>query len=396
MTQTYCRTLTALFLASTMCFESVRAQDAVVLHLSDGHLASYATGEVDSITFSTEGSVEHDKWYHTLENPGIADYLRDFEYDAADYSYTRIFSYRGLPYLDAQQSWPYGVTLRWQQHAWNVKSQIVEVSSTGWDGHQGTDSHPEHFAYNVSPQANSATLYNLTPGRTYYYRCVVDGLPQPARRFHTLGQLRMLRLDNLRNVRDLGGWPLASGRHVAYGRIYRGEEMNTVHTDRYQLLHSITPADSLMMRDLLGIGADLDLRSAEEIPYPGSPLGQDLSYINLDINDLPKIMNYLLEQLTQGRAVYVHCVWGADRTGQLATLIGGLLGMSQSDLDKDFELTSFAANTRYRFDEKHLALMNAVRALPGATLQEQFRAYWTEKGATAEQLDTFVSLMTEQ
>ena len=40
--------------------------------------------------------------------------------------------------------------------------------------------------------------------------------------------------------------------------------------------------------------------------------------------------------------VYFHCVWGADRTGTLAFLINGLLGVSYEDLVKDYEMTTFS------------------------------------------------------
>lgn len=39
--------------------------------------------------------------------------------------------------------------------------------------------------------------------------------------------------------------------------------------------------------------------------------------------------------------VYFHCHGGSDRTGTLAFLIEALLGVSESDLSKDYELTSF-------------------------------------------------------
>ena len=40
--------------------------------------------------------------------------------------------------------------------------------------------------------------------------------------------------------------------------------------------------------------------------------------------------------------VYFHCNAGADRTGTLAFLIEGLLGVSYADTIRDFELTSFS------------------------------------------------------
>ena len=53
--------------------------------------------------------------------------------------------------------------------------------------------------------------------------------------------------------------------------------------------------------------------------------------------------------LGEGRSVFFHCAGGADRTGSLAFLIEALLGVSESDLSKDYELTTFGrVNTRLR------------------------------------------------
>lgn len=48
----------------------------------------------------------------------------------------------------------------------------------------------------------------------------------------------------------------------------------------------------------------------------------------------------IIRLLYNGQAVYIHCMVGADRTGTLAFLLEALLGVSESDLSKDFELTS--------------------------------------------------------
>ena len=44
-----------------------------------------------------------------------------------------------------------------------------------------------------------------------------------------------------------------------------------------------------------------------------------------------------------GKATYIHCKWGADRTGTVIALIQALCGMSEEDIVKDWELTSFNA-----------------------------------------------------
>ena len=66
-----------------------------------------------------------------------------------------------------------------------------------------------------------------------------------------------------------------------------------------------------------------------------------------------KLYKYAIREiigwLGQDKVVYFHCAGGADRTGTLAFLIEALLGVSESDLSKDYELTSFdGSHDRYR------------------------------------------------
>ncbi|MBR5388667.1 MAG: tyrosine-protein phosphatase, partial [Clostridia bacterium] len=53
---------------------------------------------------------------------------------------------------------------------------------------------------------------------------------------------------------------------------------------------------------------------------------------------LKRIFYYLTDE--KNYPIYVHCNAGADRTGTVAFLINGLLGVSFEDLTRDFELTS--------------------------------------------------------
>lgn len=338
---------------------------SVVVHTDDGQIHTYPINQVDSVTFSAEASVQRCKWYQTLENPGIADYLRDFEYDANDYSYHRIFDYRGEPYLDARQDWPYGVTV------------------------------------------GDTIYYNLIPNKDYCLQYTTGGNVKTAS-IHTLGQLRMIRAEGIDNVRDLGGWRVCDGRQVNYGRIFRGTELNTTMSQSNSQLHSshtLTADDRTLLLDELGIAAELDLRSSAEIPLPGvSALGADVAYANISIDytniasasnrqQLVQCLRFINEQLSQGHPIYLHCIWGADRTGVLCMLLEGLLGVGQSDLDKDYELTSFSGNTRYRTNRNYRNALSDVLSQPGTTLQNKFRNWWLAAGATVAELDSFCQLM---
>lgn len=334
---------------------------SLLVHKKSGELLSIAVDQIDSIRFVETGNVQRNKWYFMLENPGIADYLRDFEYDGNDYTYHRIFDYRGEPYLDARQDWPYGVDL------------------------------------------GDTVIYNLVPNRQYE----VNGI-----RFNTLGQLRMLRLEGVNNVRDLGGWPLSNGGRMRYGCIVRGPELNTSlpASDASYRLHQATDADIETLRDVVGIRAELDLRGVTELSrdeaydLQHSALGANVAYANVQNCSTAPIngpapawveaLTFIVTSLQKHQPMYVHCRWGADRTGLLCMLLEGVLGMSESDLAKDFELTSFCGNTRYRTDSRFRESIAYIKSLPGNTLQEKFRHYWLACGATAEQLDTLASLMT--
>lgn len=348
----------------------VRAQvvcQSLVIHSHDGQVHTFDIGATDSITFTTEPSRQHCQWYQSVENPAIADYLRDFEYDANDYSYHHIFDYRGEPYLDARQDWPYGVTL------------------------------------------GDTTYYNLIPGRTYRLaRPLNDSRDTVC--IQTLGQLRMIRADGIDNVRDLGGWPTADGQRVRYGRIYRGTELNTLQSAVRALRsqHQITDADAKMLRKELCVVAELDLRGDAEIPLRDvSALGTDIRYFHAPISytDLKtpgnrqlmveclRFINSVISKDTG--AIYLHCVWGADRTGLLCLMLEGLLGVKQSDLDKDYEITSFSGNTRYRTNTNYRNALQNVLNQQGETLQQKFRNWWLESGATDEDLSIFCQSMTE-
>lgn len=341
--------------------------NSIVVRQTDGTISTFSINKVESISVSPEASVQQCKWFQTLENPGIADYLRDFEYDSRDYSYHNIFLYRGEPYLDARQDWPYGVTL------------------------------------------GDTTYYNLIPGRTYSLSPLVRGqLTQPLS-IQTLGQLRMLRTEGIDNVRDLGGWPTSDGRRIKYGHLFRGTELNTVLSPNTPTLHSphqVTAADiNLMLRELR-IGAELDLRGTAEIPVSHSALGNNVVYKHININytniDAPlnqqlllECFRFLLSQLEDNHPVYIHCVWGADRTGLLCLLLEGLLGVKQSDIDKDYELTSFTGNSRFRTNANYQNTLHLITNLPGDTLQQKFRTWWRSCGATDAELDQFIALMLE-
>ncbi len=143
------------------------------------------------------------------------------------------------------------------------------------------------------------------------------------------------------NMRDLGGWKVDGG-HVAYGKLYRGAR-----------LERISGIGKETFINGLGISVDLDLRGfslgeagygsvIDGVDYFRLPVEKNLGRGTGNTEELYQLaIRCIIGWLGEGRAVYFHCAEGADRTGTLAFLIEALLGVSESDLSKDYELTSF-------------------------------------------------------
>ena len=259
--------------------------------------------------------------------------------------------------------------------------------------------------YNFAAGTTLCEVPNLVPQNTYYYKVEANDAVITKGQFNTEGRLRMIKATSGSNIRDLGGWLTIDGNRTNYGLIYRGGEMNAEHT---------LNAQDIQVLRALNIGGEVDLRENEnfdnwggESLHQASALGNDIDYTyeNLSIwNDdalqqVPEkfadAFNLTLNTLKAGKSVYFHCIWGADRTGCYAMLLEGLLGLTEDQLCKDYELTSYShAGTRTKdgLDSK----FNFIKNLPGATLQEQFYNYWhVIVGIDKQDLLDFIGLMTD-
>ena len=211
----------------------------------------------------------------------------------------------------------------------------------------------------VSSESDTALIYNLVPQTVYWYRVLStenkvlsDGI------FKTQSRLRMIKTEKVINVRDIGGWKCDGGR-LAYGKIYRGGTLQGVTTK----IGPVGEADIVELVNNVGISSEFDLRQGAGLS--SSPLGKDVIFHNIAVteymglmrnikssgyensgtyySDLAKLMNTLIADLKAGKSAYVHCLMGADRTGTIIALIEALCGVSEADIVKDWELTSFSA-----------------------------------------------------
>ena len=259
--------------------------------------------------------------------------------------------------------------------------------------------------------SDMAYMPNLIPGNTYYYKVEAGGEVLSQGEFQVEGPVRMIYAPSISNIRDLGGWSVQGGKQVRYGLIFRGGEANGQHPsvaeDRQTLID-------------LGVGAEVDLRSDNSYDSGNGQVGtcafgfgsndyffsegcRDSQVSNLtnatSKNRFKGWFNFILNHIREGKAVYFHCVWGADRTGLTAVLLQGLLGLSQEQMDLEYELTSlsFAGNRPKGGTQgygDHLNLIKKIQEYEGETLRDKFDTYWTkEVGISMEQIEEFRSIM---
>lgn len=209
-------------------------------------------------------------------------------------------------------------------------------------------------------------IRNLIPGQTYIF-IRSQGNSHTRGTFRTSGTVRMIRTSDIfpvLNIRDLGGYPCEGG-HVAYGRLIRAGHLPK------ELSKSDTTTQILRN---LGISAEISFSSS----WPArSDLGwkaynyslASYAAILTKTSYLKTSLSRILTEAQAGGCTLVHCQAGADRTGTFAAIVLALLGVSEADIIKDWELTSFSAS----FNRKRISDWEARTADPDLrviTLQE--------------------------
>ena len=254
-------------------------------------------------------------------------------------------------------------------------------------------------SYVISGLCKEINVYNLMPSTTYYWKVEGDktGDTSDASSFTTENiSVRLIYAEGTSNVRDLGGWG-AGVSSVNYGKIYRGNQLNGYGNWGD---NKLTEEGLKTFKDDLKVRTEIDLRTQNKddanqtanyvdasYPYYKCTIGQytdifETSVWNALPNDgntkpdskenkndarrlsyasgnaarnenamrlsLKTIFSVLADE--SNYPVFIHCNAGADRTGTVAFLINGLLGVGEEDLIRDFELTSFSkvSGLRYR------------------------------------------------
>lgn len=312
------------------------------------------------------------------------DYVAAHPYDSTDCSYSYVEQFtQGVTNGDK----PLGAAV-------NVKAGKLSISDSMGGTEVKTVSAGTQTIYNIAPMTDGGNYISLDASGNI----VGCGHLIPN------GALRMINCPAARNVRDLGGWACDGGT-VKYGKIFRGG----------------VPAanDRGVLVDWLGVSAEFDLRGRSEAEgATQSPLGSDVQYFLYDNFVWFTISNKVLWKamlvdifncVKNGETVYFHCGIGADRTGTMACVLEALLGVSQSDMDTDYELTSFYQLRKRNYGYPGVTnppganwcgLINELKAVPlVGGLTDSFRnhavSFVLSLGFTIDEINAFRNAMID-
>jgi len=233
-------------------------------------------------------------------------------------------------------------------------------------------------------------IRNFKPGTTY---CWGVGSAQ-AKMLNTFRAAdtppRMMKVGDILNFRDAGGWKTIDGKRIRQGLVYRSAA------------YAPTKENCDWLVNRLGLKMELDLRRPEDA-LPSPPTG----YLNVSGADYAHIVEeWGRQQCTSALRLFfdqanypilVHCAVGQDRTGTIIFIINALLGVSEEDLLRDWEATAFTFHHPQYTHESHLnKLIKVFDQYPGETLRERVEQYVFSLGFTPENLETLRSILLEK
>lgn len=306
---------------------------------------SYGGGSIDKETLAKISVLNNEGEDATiiklLPSP-VLDFYNADDYSDDDYSTSHLSK---ITY-PCRADIPVPFTVKWNHNENAMRTTVAVDTKT-----IGT-SNPYTLKTYDATGFDNYPIYNLLPNKTYYYKVthvLADGSIVEAKSgsFTTSNEsVRLLYVDGTQNVRDLGGWTGLDGKKIMYGKIIRGAALSD--SSFPDLI--ITGNGRLALAELK-VQAELNLGATDQT----SEIAQNCEYKKVYYTNyataiteesyramFKTLLEWIVDCLNNSKTIYMHCQGGCDRTATLSFLLLGLLGVSESDLAKEYELSSFS------------------------------------------------------
>lgn len=253
-------------------------------------------------------------------------------------------------------------------------------------------------AVTVNTTAKSIAVNNLLRNTKYYVRitATANGITRQAESSFKTADIgpRVMTVGGITNVRDLGGYETSFGKTTLQGLAFRGAQLDIKGTSR------LTAQGAELLGTDIALGLEIDLRTASETGGLTKSIVTSAKYLNSRIGSYTAAFSSdqkeLFRQIFASYAdvnnypIYVHCVYGADRTGTVCYILNALLGVDEKTLIQDYEFTTFSdAGLRSAATNAEMkAFLSSFCAFSGDTPAEKAENYLLSIGVTSEEIST--------
>ena len=235
--------------------------------------------------------------------------------------------------------------------------------------------------------------------------------------FATAKTPRTVYIDGVSNSRDIGGYITINGDRIKQGMIYRSAKLD-----------DITELGKYTLINILGVKTDLDLRGARTsdgnggyysdpknatrpvlelehitVAAPWYSTGENgIWHDEFNEDELVKAVKVFADP--DNYPIIFHCSLGRDRTGTLALVLGGLLGLDENTLMMEYELSVFSYWGAYGSTKYNNGLRNSIHNTylyiennyEGDSFSEKVEDFLLDIGVTADEIASIKDIMLEE
>ena len=320
----------------------------------------------------------------TLVSPAVTKYMSSDDTVLAEDVYK---DYAPLGRLDIGKSVKLGYSVDGIPEGYSVRSAELLVSEN--------NDFKSSIVYALENGETSVDVYNLKTGTQYYYKFVLsvsNGTKTSVEgSFKTADTPRFLNVDGACNMRDVGGWKTVDGKTVRQGLLYRSAELDGVIDSKYR----ITSEGVNTILSVLGVKTEMDLRVKSDNPNGINMLGASVKHNyygaamysdTFTENGKNAIKNIFADLADKNNyPIIMHCSHGMDRTGTVCYLLEAVLGLSEKDLLREYQLSALYHGSLWGLGQMN-EFIGRLKSFDGATINEKAESFLLSAGVTEEEL----------